>query len=59
MEEDKNKIECGRKGKELADVVTQIMVIGQGLEKDLFNWMKLTWLQDIVLRLSCGRSWTW
>jgi len=19
-----------------------------------FNWMKLTWLQDIVLHLSCG-----
>jgi len=42
------------KGKGWADVVAQIMVIGQGMEKDLRNWLELTWPQDIVLRLCCG-----
>jgi len=35
MEEDNEKNNCGGKAKEWADVVTQIMVIGQDIEKDL------------------------
>jgi len=42
-------------GKGWADVVTWINIIGQKKEKELFNWLKLTWPQDTVLRLSCGR----
>jgi len=31
-------------------------MIGQGKDKELFNWLKLTWMQDTVLRLSRGRA---
>jgi len=37
--------------------MTQIMVIGQGIKNELFDWMKLTWLACCGRRCACcGRT---